>query len=106
MITINEFALRIAALRLQKNVSSRNMSLSLGLNEGYINRIENNCSYPSMQSFFYICEYFRITPMEFFDFDNKYPKETNRLLKKVKSLDYKQRNLIIELVKYMKKGRA
>ena len=41
MMTIDKIALRISKLRLQKNVSARNMSLSLGQNEGYINKIEN-----------------------------------------------------------------
>ena len=32
---------RIAQLRMQKNVSARDMSLSLGQNNSYINQIEN-----------------------------------------------------------------
>lgn len=56
-----------------------------------------------MQSFFYICEYFGITPMEFFDFDDKCQKETNTLLEEMKKLDYKQTNLILEVVKCINK---
>ena len=37
----NLFAERIAELREKKNVSAREMSLALGQNESYINRIEN-----------------------------------------------------------------
>lgn len=48
------FALRLSALRQQKGVSAREMSLALGQNTNYINRIENGRNYPSMQSFFYI----------------------------------------------------
>ncbi len=59
------FSDRIAELRLQKNVSAREMSLALGQNESYINRIENKKSFPSMQVFFYICEYLDVTPKEF-----------------------------------------
>lgn len=47
---------RIANLRVLKNVSARDMSLSMGQNENYINHIENGKSMPSMQGFFYICE--------------------------------------------------
>ena len=36
MITIDDIGLRISKLRLQKNVSAKNMSLLLGLNEGYL----------------------------------------------------------------------
>lgn len=61
------FSERLAQLRESKNVSAREMSLAIGQNESYINRIENKKSYPSMQVFFYICEYLQITPQEFFN---------------------------------------
>ena len=61
------FRKRISQLRILKNVSARDMSLSLGQSESYINKIENGKAFPSMQVFFYICEYFNITPKEFFD---------------------------------------
>lgn len=48
---------RIAQLRMQNNVSARDMSLSLGQNDSYINRIENKKALPSLQGLFYICEY-------------------------------------------------
>lgn len=57
---------RIAQLRTQKGVSARDMSLSLGQNESYINQIENKKSMPSLQGLFYICEYFGITPQQFY----------------------------------------
>ena len=63
------FYRRIAELRTQKGVSARDMSLSLGQSESYINKIENRRTLPSMTGFFYICEYLNITPQEFFNFD-------------------------------------
>ena len=48
---------RLAKLRMQKGVSARDMSLSLGQANNYINNVENKKTLPSMQSFFYICEY-------------------------------------------------
>jgi len=53
---------RLSALRSARDVSARDMSLSLGQNESYINQIENRKSLPSMQVFFYICEYLGVTP--------------------------------------------
>ena len=64
---------RIAKLRIQKGVSARDMSLSLGQANNYINNIENKKSLPSMQAFFYICEYLGVTPLEFFDDGNENP---------------------------------
>ena len=49
---------RIAQLRMQREVSARDMSLSLGQNNSYINQIENKKALPSLQGLFYICEYF------------------------------------------------
>ena len=56
----------LAQLRAQKGVSAREMSLAIGQNSSYINRIENQRAFPSMQGFFYICEYLGVTPGAFF----------------------------------------
>ena len=68
---IGLFGTRIAALREQKGVSAREMSLALGQSESYINKIENKRTFPSMSGFIYICEYLEVTPAEFFDFSIK-----------------------------------
>ena len=78
---------RIAQLRLQKNVSARDMSLSLGQAANYINSIENRKALPSMQSFFYICEYLGVTPQEFFDEGNTCPVRLRKLVDEAKHLD-------------------
>ena len=61
------FSQRLSELRTQKGVSARDMSLSLGQCESYINKIENHKSLPSMNVFFYICDYLDIQPKDFFD---------------------------------------
>ena len=78
---------RIAQLRLQKNVSARDMSLSLGQAANYINSIENRKALPSMQSFFYICAYLGVTPQEFFDEGNACPVRLRELVDEAKHLD-------------------
>ncbi len=90
---------RIAQLRLQKGVSARDMSLSIGQNEGYINQIENKRSLPSLQGLFYICEYFGITPQEFFDIGNPYPAQLADLVEDLKQLDAATLSHVSELVK-------
>lgn len=67
MDRVNEFAERLTKLRLEKQVSAREMSLALGQNASYINRIENGKTLPSMQVFFEICDYLCISPMDFFN---------------------------------------
>lgn len=45
------FSRRLTQLRMQKGVSAREMSLAIGQNSSYINRIENRKALPSMQGF-------------------------------------------------------
>ena len=78
---------RITQLRIQKGVSARDMSLSLGQNDSYINRIENKKALPSLPGLFYICEYFNITPQEFFDEGNTYPDQLSEVIENLKKLD-------------------
>lgn len=78
---------RIAQLRMKKDVSARDMSLSIGQSESYINSIENKKSLPSMTVFLYICEYLGITPMEFFDAGNESPERLRALIEDLKLLD-------------------
>lgn len=78
---------RIAQLRTQREVSARDMSLSLGQNSSYINQIENKRALPSLQGLFYICEYFGITPQQFFDEETVYPAQLAELIEDLKKLD-------------------
>jgi transcriptional regulator with XRE-family HTH domain len=78
---------RIALLRTQKGDSARDMSLSLGQNDTYINKIENRKALPSLSGLFYICEYLGITPQEFFEQGNPYPARLNELIADLKQLD-------------------
>lgn len=89
---------RLTNLRIQKGVSARDMSLSLGQSESYINKIENKRTLPSFMGFLYICEYFEITPEEFFS-DDTSPKKTNELLAEIKKLTPNQTEHILQVVK-------
>lgn len=54
---------RITELRLKKDVSEYEMSLSLGMNRNYIQGITSGKALPSMAQFLNICDYFEITPI-------------------------------------------
>lgn len=92
------FPARLAKLRVNKGVSARDMSLSIGQNAGYINNIETGKAFPSMTVFFYICEYLNVEPKDFFDFDAQDPVELQDLVEKLKLLDIKQIETISTLV--------
>lgn len=68
---------RITELRMTKNISERELSFSIGKTGNYINKIASGKSLPGMDSFFDICEYFEITPFEFF-----FPGMENPILSK------------------------
>lgn len=93
-----EFSQRLSKLRAAKGVSARDMSLSLGQNENYIRLIEAGKSLPSMQAFFNICEYLKLTPEEFFETGNVNPVHMNTLIRELKHLDARQLELIEALV--------
>ncbi len=94
---------RIAKLRTESNISARELSLRLGQSSGYINTIENGKSLPSMNMFLYICEYFGITPKDFFDEDCQHPLLISEIAKESKQLDSKDIETILTLIKSLKK---
>lgn len=93
-----EFPIRLTKLRMQKGVSARDMSLSIGQNAGYINNIETGKALPSMSGFFYICEYLNLTPKEFFEENTDQPKELHNLIENLKRLNDRQFRNISEIV--------
>ena len=94
-----DFINRLVELRMNKGVSARDMSLSIGQSAGYINNIENGVNFPSMSVFFYICDYLEVTPMEFFDIGQKNPIRSRELIDAVKGLDNDTLDHLIALVK-------
>ena len=98
------FAMRLATLRTKKNVSAREMSLSIGQNQGYINHIESGQGTPSLSGVFYICEYLGITPSQFFDFDIKNPEKLNKINEYLKKLNDEQLDALEMFLKSMTSG--
>lgn len=92
------FSQRLAQLRTQKGISARDMSLSIGQNPGYINAIENGKALPTMSNFFYICDFLKISPYDFFDTNASNPKELNDLIAQISKLDAKDFELLRTLV--------
>jgi len=96
---IEWFYKRLTELRIQKGVSARDMSLSLGQSESYINKIENKRTLPSLTGFMYICEYFCITPQEFFNENAVAPQKTKELLQELEKLSPEYADHVLQVVK-------
>jgi len=94
-----DFGERLAKLRISKGLSARKMSFLLGKSANYINKIENNKTYPSMEHFFDICSCLEISQKDFFDTENEYPSEVNEMLVDYKRLNSDARSSLKNFVK-------
>jgi transcriptional regulator with XRE-family HTH domain len=94
---------RLTKLRMNKGVSQREMSLAMGQSEGYMTKIESRVSLPSMTVFSYICEYFGITPREFFDDSLKNPELIQKAVDGLKTLDDADILLILNHINRLQK---
>ena len=99
MEQVEWFCQRLTELRLQKGVSARDMSLSLGQSESYINKIENRRTLPSFMGFIYICEYFGITPAEFFNTESRSPQKAKEIESEIKKLTPEQAEHVLQIIK-------
>jgi len=78
---------RISQLRIQKGVSEYEMSYALGHSRGYIYNISSGKSLPPMKEFFAICDYFNVTPAEFFDENPTNPELIRKAVEGMKQMD-------------------
>lgn len=97
---------RISTLCMSKGISEYEYTLStaLGLNKSYINKITRGKSLPSMSVFLQICDYFDISPMEFFDVGNSKPCGVFELIKVVNKLSSEQLSLLTAVAKEMREA--
>ena len=73
---------RITQLRLKKGVSEYQMSYDLGHSRGYSGK-----ALPPLKEFFAICDYFEITPQQFFDTSTQNPELIQKALEGMRRLD-------------------
>lgn len=66
IVTEEFFRDRLRFLRNERKISAREMSLALGQNETYINKIETGKNSTTIANFLKICEYLGVTPEHFF----------------------------------------
>lgn len=95
---------RISELRMEKHISEYKMSLDLGHSKSYIQSISSGRSLPSMSEFLYICEiceYFGISPKEFFDDGCSSPLLLSELSEAAEQLTDADIRLLITLARRM-----
>ena len=89
---------RITQLRLTKGVSEYKMSYDLGHSRGYIYNISSGKALPSMAEFFAICDYFAISPVEFFDTNQNNPILITKVIEELKTLSDDDIVLLLTLI--------
>lgn len=77
---------RITELRLKQGISEYQMSLELGQNRSYIQSISSGRALPSMAGFLKICDYFEITPLQFFDTEAVNPQLLHKAMEGIRTL--------------------
>lgn len=92
---------RITQLRMAKGVSEYKMSYDLGHSRGYINNISSGKALPSVTELFAICDYFEITPVEFFSETVSNPKLQKTVIANIERLSEKDLLLVQALVERM-----
>lgn len=102
-IYIHDFASRLVHLRQQKNISARDMSLSLGQGHSFIHSIESGNNFPTMLNFFYMCEFLGISPREFFNYENPHSTKMTAMIEQLEKLSDEQFNSIASVIEHMNK---
>lgn len=77
---------RITQLRLRKGVSEYQMSYELGHSRGYVYNISSGKALPPMKEFLAICDYFNLTPQQFFDENTQHPELIQKAISGMKQL--------------------
>ena len=94
---------RITQLRLQKGVSEYKMSYDLGHSRGYVYNISSGKALPPLKEFFAICDYFEITPQQFFDESTQNPELIQKAIEGMKQLNEGDMLMLLGIINRMLK---
>lgn len=95
---------RITELRIARNISEYKLSKDLGYSKGYIQSISSGKTFPSITALYEICDYFQITPREFFD-DGSTPDSelVNNLMREIRELPAEEQYFLYRFLLARKK---
>lgn len=96
---------RMTQLRLEKNVSERQMSLDLGHSPSYINGIILGKKTPSLTEMFFICEYFGLDTADFFNTKIEISILKQSIIHEVCTKDDKDLLVVSEILRYLPQKR-
>ena len=94
---------RITQLRIKKGVSEYQMSYDLGHSRGYVYNISSGKALPPLKEFFAICDYFEITPQQFFDTETQTPELIQKAIEGMKQLSEDDILMLLGIINRMRK---
>lgn len=90
---------RITELRLSRKMSEYQLSLQLGQCKSYIQGITSGKSLPSIKQLYNICDFFDITPAQFFDDSSDVSPLYHETANHLRSLDDNELDAILKIVR-------
>lgn len=78
------------------------MSTYMGKSKGYIQSISSGRALPSMSEFLYMCEYFGVSPQQFFDGDTENPMLINEAVTIMQGMNDDDLKAVIGLLERFK----
>jgi len=93
---------RIIQLRMKKGVSEYQMSYDLGHSRGYVYNISSGKALPPLKEFLAICDYFEITPQQFFDESTDTPELIQKAIDGMRQLNESDLLMLLGLINRLK----
>ena len=90
-------------MRIKKGVSEYQMSYDLGHSRGYVYNISSGKALPPLKEFFSICDYFQITPQQFFEEGTQNPELIQQAIEGMRQLDESDMRLVLEIINRLRK---
>jgi transcriptional regulator with XRE-family HTH domain len=95
---------RLRQIRQIHNISAKKLARELEVDPSTISKIENNQALPSIELLLKICEYFKITPADFFDnVSRETTPEIQELVLLAKKLPQEDLKLLQQIAKRLNK---
>ncbi len=99
-----KFIERISKLKYDNNLSSRKLSVAIGKNPGYINKLENDKDFlPTIDTLFDILDECKTSPAEFFYYDPKQYKVDKEIIELLSTIDLETKQAFLTMLKKVKK---
>lgn len=90
---------RITKIRIEHNISEYQLSLDLGFSKGYIQAISSGNIMPSLGALYKICEYFDITPAQFFSGNTSDSKLIEDLTRAIREMSTEEQYALYHFLK-------